>query len=237
MRLFLLDRFTAAIYLRAYAPCFVAGVLVASLHADAALDAALFSWQSAASLFSFVVFGLSFFMHSFVPSLGWGAAYFLAWWRTGLYLPVLCMIVFGASRSRKVDAVASLCSTLLAPLALGWPFCLPLLFFDQPLYRIASMSVGVYGAGFVLATYVPLAAITAVSFHLLSRPVEGLVRSLLPPDDYVVRTTYNESGRTEDEYPGVRLFLYYGSFVATVATFCMAQVCPKTSPEPPVKEL
>jgi hypothetical protein len=235
MRLFLLDRFTAAIYLRAYAPAFIAGLLVASLHSDAALDSVLFSWPSAASLLSFVIFGLSFFINSFVPSLGWGGTYLLAWLRTGLYLPVLCMMVFGAMRPRKVDPVASLCGTLLAPLSLGWPFCLPLLFFDQPLYRIASMSVGTYGPGFVVATYVPLAAITAVSFFFLSRPLESLVRSLLPPDDHVVRTTYSGSGRTDDEYPGVRLFLYYGSFLVTVATFCMAQVC-QMSPVLPVIE-
>ena len=49
------------------------------------------------------------------------------------------------------------------------------------------------------------------------------VRRMLPPDGYVVHTTYRESGRTPQEYPGVQLFLYYGSFVVIVVTFCLAQ--------------
>ena len=290
MRLFLLDRFLTAIYLRPYAPAFVAGVLLASLHALLANTQHLKHWQSGCSLLALITLPVVIYVHVYIPQHTWWGVYLRGWVETGLYLPVICVLVFGAARPRLVDPVSWIFGTLLRPLGAVAPYCLDMLFVEQPLYLISALffsfnmpknlisaSVAPYPPhcyngktddgspeGFdyrptalspsvfvdyketgidmggdcwpnfpesrveaqALACWFGL-LVASLLLVVLSRrlwqPLVRAVRCFLPPDGFAVHTTYLESGRTPEEYAGVRLLLYYGAFVTAVATFCLAQ--------------
>jgi len=221
MRLFLLDRFTAAVYLRAYTPCFVAGVLLASLHQDSAHSSKP-RCTSVASLLALLSFGAVMYADSFIPTSGWLAIYIRGWVHTGLYLPLICLFLYGATSPRSADPVGALCYAL-TPLGRCVSLCPVALFFEQPVYRVVVLALNHLTTEMQLLSYAALLVLVTATIHLVSNPVKLAVRRLLPEDGYAVHTTYKESGRTPQEYPGVQLFLYYGFFVVIVVTFCMAQ--------------
>ena len=221
MRLFLLDRFTAAVYLRAYTPCFVAGVLLASLHQDS-VHSSNPRCTSVASLLALLSFGAVMYADSFIPTSGWLAIYIRGWVHTGLYLPLICLFLYGATSPRSADAVGALCYAL-TPLGRCASLCPVALFFEQPVYRVVVLALNNLKPEMQLLSYVGILVLVTATIHFASQSVKLAVRRLLPEDEYAVHTTYKESGRTPQEYPGVQLFLYYGSFVVIVATFCIAQ--------------
>jgi hypothetical protein len=221
MRLFLLDRFTAAVYLRAYTPCFVAGVLLASLHTDS-VHSSKPRCTSVASLLALLSFGAVMYADSFIPTSGWLAIYIRGWVHTGLYLPLICLFLYGATSPRSADPVGALCYAL-TPLGRCASLCPVALFFEQPVYRVVVLALNHLTTEMQLLSYAALLVLVTATIHFVSNPVKLAVRRLLPEDGYAVHATYRESGRTPQEYPGVQLFLYYGSFVVIVVTFCMAQ--------------
>jgi hypothetical protein len=224
LRLFLLDRFTAALYLRAYAPSFIAGVLLASLHEELANTTRLLHVQSAASLLSLLLFSALIYVHTYIPDAGWQGIYLRSWVQTGLYMPLICMLIFGATRPRTSDPVAALFGYVLAPLSHFAPFVLVALFFEQPLYGCVRLALDDQSEWVRLVVYVPLVGVASVVFDVISRPIQCRIRALLPDESYAVYTTYAQSGRTQEEYPGVRMFVYYGSLLTVVVMFCMAQL-------------
>jgi len=116
------------------------------------------------------------------------------------------MMLFGTTRPASADPVAALCAYVLKPLAYCAPFCLSALFIEQPMYRISALCLEQHSQPMVLLLYIALVLFFGATFSVLSLPLERAVRDMLPPVDYVVHTTYNQSGRTSEEYPGLRLF-------------------------------
>jgi egghead protein (zeste-white 4 protein) len=224
LRLFLLDRFTAAIYLRTYAPSFIAGVLLASLHSDLANNTQISHWQSLSSLLSLLVLSAAMYVHIYLPG-GWQGEFLDAWVHTGLYLPLVCMLVFGAARARRADPIAAMCGAM-SLFAKAAPVCFTVLFFEQPIYGISAhiLDKVVTSEWQILLVYLLIGLMFSPVFDYATRPLQHFIRSLLPADEYVVNTTYAESGRAGEEYAGVRLFIYYFGFVGIVVTFCMAQL-------------
>ena len=201
MRLFLLDRFTAAVYLRACTPCFVAGVLLASLHQDS-VHSSKPRCSSVASLLALLSFGAVMHADSFIPTSGWLAIYIRGWVHTGLYLPLICLFLYGATSPRSADPVGALCYAL-TPLGRCASLCPVALFFEQPVYRVVVLALNHLSTEMRLLSYVGILVLVTATIHFVNNPVKSAVRRLLPEDGYAVHAMYKESGRTPQEYPGV----------------------------------